>query len=158
MEMPRPAAAHERLAAFEGTWEGDETLHPAPPWRPEATRARGRFVNRRVLDGFFLQNDYEESRDGVVNFRGHGMYGFDAKDGTYTMHWFDSMGAPPAHVPRGRFEGNVLRFEADAPFGRVAYVYETLGADEFAFRIESSPDGGTTWRPFMEGRYRRVAG
>jgi hypothetical protein len=39
---------------------------------------------------------------------------------------------------------------------RVAYLAETLGADAFAFRIEASSDAGATWRPFMEGRYRRV--
>lgn len=155
MDMPKPTPQHDRLAAFEGTWEGEETLDPAP-WNPVAKAARGRFVTKRILDGLFLQTDYEQRQGGAVAFRGHGVYGFDAKDGTYTMHWYDSMGSEPASVPRGRFEGDVLTFAADAPFGKVQYVYELHGADEFSFRIRTSADGGSTWKRIMEGRYRRA--
>ena len=158
MEMPKPGPAHERLAVFEGTWEGDEILHPAPPWRPAPSTARGHFVIRRVLDGFFLRTEYEETRDGQAMIRGLGVYGWDAKGGTYTMHWFDSMGTPPTYVPRGTFDGNVLTFQGEAPFGRVRYVYEIVSPDEFTFRIDSSLDAGVTWNCFMEGRYRRTGG
>lgn len=156
MDLPRPTDQHRRLAAFAGDWEGDETLHAAPPMRPATTKARGRFRSRMAVDGMFLVVDYEEDRDGVPLYGGHGVYGYDAKAGAWTMHWFDRMGSAPERVIHGRFEGDVLTFEGHAPFGTVRYVYELHGPDTFSFAIRSSRDGGATWQPFHEGRYRRV--
>lgn len=155
MEMPKPTPQHDRLAAFAGTWEGDETLHPVPGVREEPHASRGRFVNRIVLDGLFLQNAYEQTQGGRVVFSGVGMYGFDVRGGTYTMHWFDRMGGAPETVVRGRFDGDVLTFAATAPFGQVRYVYTLHGPEEFGFAIATSKDGAA-WTTFMEGRYRRV--
>lgn len=159
MEMPKPTAHHDRLAVFEGTWEGDETLHAAPPMRPAASRARGRFVFRRSLDGFFLLLDYDEFQGGVRTYAGHGVYGYDPKQGTYTGHWFDVMGGFYESPARGRFDGAAsdrLVFQLQGPFGHARFTYEALAPDAFAFTIETSQDAAA-WTRFMEGRYRRVS-
>lgn len=152
MHMPKPTEAHQRLAALAGEWAGDEVLHPSA-WAPEPRRAVGRSSNRMAVDGFFLINDYAEERDGEVVFRGHGVYGWDAKRERYTMHWFDSMGVPP-HETLGTWEGNTLTFENQSPMGHSRYTYVIEGDDSYRFTIDSSKDG-ESWTPMMEGHYRR---
>lgn len=157
MEMPKPTDGHARLAALAGDWEGPEVLHPCHPFRPDRSEATGRYRSRMALDGFFLLVDYEEHRDGVRLYAGHGVYGYDAKDGSHTMDWFDVMGGFHPEVVRGRFEGGVLTFRTRTPFGHARYTYRLDGPDAFSLEIAMSQDG-TTWAPFLEGRYRRVAG
>jgi hypothetical protein len=153
MEMPEPTAEHERLAAFVGSWEGDEVLHPSP-WSPERRAAIGRFSARMGVDGMYLITDYEEERDGAIVFRGHGVYGWDPRTGKYTMHWFDSMGFPPSET-LGTWEGDTLTFESRSDHGMARYVYELVDGG-YTFKILSSADGAE-WKPLMEGSYRRAA-
>src|SRR5712671_4761725 len=89
--MPQPTEHHRKLAALAGNWSGPEKLYPSP-WGPGG-QATGRTSARLGLDGFFLLQDYQEEKDGTVVFRGHGVMGYDARDGSYLWHWFDSMGA-----------------------------------------------------------------
>jgi hypothetical protein len=152
MQMPKPSAAHIKLAALAGEWVGEETLFPSP-WAPEKRSAIGRTSNRMDIDGFFLINDYTEEREGEVMFRGHGVYGYDPKRQRYTMHWFDSMGMPPGET-LGTWEGNTLTFQNQSEMGHSRYVYVLESADAYTFRIESSKDG-ESWTPMMEGRFRR---
>ena len=156
--MPRPTEQHRRLAALEGVWTGEETLFPSP-WLAEEARATGRFEARLALDGFFLSAWYEESRDGQVCFRGHGVYGWDERTRRYSMYWFDTMGGPGSSPTWGTWEGDTLAFEnageAAGRQGRSRYSYRFDGPDALTFRIEGSQDG-TTWTPFMEGRYTRT--
>jgi Protein of unknown function (DUF1579) len=152
MTMPAPGKAHAKLAALEGDWIAEETLHPSP-WSPQAKTATGRSHNRMGIDGFFLINDYTQEQDGQVVFRGHGVYGWDAKRERYTMHWFDSMGMPPRET-LGTFEGNTLVFDNRSEMGHSRYRY-VLESDAYRFTIEVSRDG-EHFTPVMEGNYRRV--
>ena len=152
MEMPKPTPQHEKLATFAGSWEGEEVLHPSP-WSPQRREAIGRFEGRMGVDGMFLVTDYEEERDGKIFFRGHGVYGWDAKRERYTMYWFDSMGFSPNET-LGVWEGNTLRFSNRSEHGHSRYSYEVRDADSYRFTIENSRDG-ETWSLLMEGTYRR---
>jgi len=156
-----PAAArltdeHRRLHRLVGEWIGEEMIYPSPPDR--GGRASSRASVRAELDGRFVVSDYVEEREGAPPYRGHGVYGWDAGARTYTMHWFDSMGSFPVSVARGswRDDGAELAFEHRTHTGYARYVYRFTGSDVYLFRIESSRDGHD-WRPFMEGKYRRVA-
>ncbi|MCB9562547.1 MAG: DUF1579 family protein [Kofleriaceae bacterium] len=151
--MPEPGPPHANLARLAGTWRGDETLFPSP-WSPEERTATGAFTARMGCDGLWLLSDYEESRDGAVFFRGHGVYGWDAARARYTMYWVDSMGGHPAET-LGDWQDDVLTFSNQGAHGHGRYVYELDGADRYVFRILSSRDG-EAWSPMMEGRYRRV--
>lgn len=151
--MPRPTDQHRKLEALTGRWEGEEVLHPSP-WAPERRSAVGKFHMRMGVDGMFLISDYEESRDGEVMFRGHGVYGWDARAERYTMHWFDSMGMSPNQT-LGVWEGDTLTFAAQGEHGHARYVYTVMGPDRMGFRIESSRDG-EEWSHIMEGEYARL--
>lgn len=153
MQMPQVRDEHRKLHALAGTWTGDEIVHPSP-WDPKGGPARGRIEARVVLDGFFLASDYVEERDGRVCYRGHGVYGWDAAQGCYTMYWFDSMGDGPAAPLPGTWQGNVLRFERSSPMGLARYTYTFESADRYRFEIHHSADG-ERWAPFMEAVYLR---
>jgi hypothetical protein len=98
MEMPKPTTHHGKLEKLAGTWVGEEKMNPSP-WDPKGGAARGVMEARMDLDGFYLVGDYRQERDGKVTYRGHGVYGYDAKKGDYTMYWFDAMGWTQAAPP-----------------------------------------------------------
>ena len=152
MDMPKPTAEHHKLAAFAGSWIGEEILYPSP-WAPEKRQAIGRFENRMGLDGMHLVTDYEEERDGDIVFRGHGVYGWDARKQRYTMFWFDSMGLSP-HETLGVWDGDTLTFENQGEHGRSRYTHQIRDANSYRFTIENSRDG-KDWSLMMEGTYTR---
>ncbi len=152
-EMPQVLDHHRKLQALAGNWTGDETIHPSP-WDPKGGKATGSISSRIELDGFFLVSDYTEERGGQVSYRGHGIFGYDAQEKCYTMHWFDSMGSPCPTPARGRWEGNRLAFEQRNPMGHSRYTYTMEGEGRYRFLIENSQDG-KAWKPFMEGTYTR---
>ncbi len=107
------------------------------------------------MDGFYLVTDYVEERSGQVSYRGHGVFGYDAQQESYTMFWFDSMGSAAPEPARGRWEGDKLVFTARSPMGHARYTYTLEGEGRYGFAIDHSEDG-KKWVPFMEGHYRRA--
>ncbi len=108
METPKPDEHHERLKAFAGKWQGDERMPPSPNV-PQGLTATSRIQSQMALDGFFLFMDQEQERDGEVQYRAHGVFGWDSVQNLYTMHWFYSQGwALPA---LGTWEGDTLCFD-----------------------------------------------
>jgi hypothetical protein len=154
MEMPKPGAEHEKLKAMVGTFIADERLHPSP-WDPDGGTAKGQLIARLGLDGFFVISDYSEDRGEGPSFRGHGVYGWDAEQQRYTMHWFDSTGGDPGAPVLGTWEGDRLTFERSEPergWHRYAYVFNPEG---YRFTISMSKDG-KDWKPWMEADFKRV--
>jgi len=84
MEMPAPTAADNALIILEGTWIGQEKVHPSPIV-PGGATATGRVINRLALDGFAVIQDYEQETGGKVNFKGHGVFRWDAEWQTYVL-------------------------------------------------------------------------
>jgi hypothetical protein len=150
MEMPRSTAEHERLRAFVGAWKGEETCHPSP-WDPTGGSARGTFTYSLGPGGLFLLSDYQQVRAGVPDFSGHGVYGWDAAAGRYTMDWFDSMGGRV--VAQGDWIEGGLVFAHRSPVTHARYVHRVVDG-RYHFRLELSPDG-TVYRPMLEGVYAR---
>lgn len=155
MQMPQVQEQHKKFAQLAGKWKGEEKIHPSP-WDPVGGTATARIEARIDLDGFFLVSDYVEERGGRVSYRGHGVYGWDPKESSYTMHWFDSMGGGGYTLPaKGQWTGNTLTFQHETPMGMARYVYNFEGEGRYTFKIENSQDG-KEWKPFMEARYQRV--
>jgi hypothetical protein len=155
MEMPKPSDAHKKLGAFIGEWSGPETMYPAP-WDPVGGKAMAKVVNRWILDGFAVVQEYEQRRDGKVNFRGHGVIWFDPSKQEYVMNWWDSMGGSGGQY-RGVFNGTTLNLAAPMPQGgqsRTSWDFSTPGA--YSFNMEISGDG-QTWKPAMAGSYKKAA-
>ncbi len=154
MDMPKPGEAHEKLGAFVGEWAGPETMFPAP-WDPVGGKAMARVVNRWILDGFAVVQEYEQRKAGKVVFRGHGVIWFDPAKQEYAMSWWDSMGGSGSQY-RGAFDGTILRLSAPLPQGghsRASWNFDSAGA--YSFNMEMSGDGHT-WQPAMLGTYTRA--
>lgn len=154
MQMPEVSSEMKRLTElFEGTWRGEERLHPSE-WDPKGGTATGVWTVRRGADGFCLLVDYDESRDGRVVYRGHGVHGWDAQDGCFYAYWFDNMGGMPKAASPARLEGDRYTYEQPSGMGgRNRFTY-AWSAGVFSFRIERSADG-KAWAPMHDGTYRR---
>ncbi len=153
MEMPQVTEAHKKVHVFAGRWSGDEKVHPSP-FDPKGGAAVGRVENRVSLDGMCVLQDYEQKRDGQTTFRGIGVFRFDAQDGQYHLHWFDSFGMAPSDFTGGE-KGGVWSFKAPSAMGgftRCSFDFRKPGA--YAFEMAVSQDG-KQWFPFMEGNYRK---
>lgn len=152
-EMPKPTPEHARLAAMAGSWTSVETIHPGP-WDPVGGTRTGRCEARVAMGGFFVVSDYEQTKDGRVSYRGHGVYGYDVKSKRWSMHWFDDMGGIPAQVVWGTWDGDTLVYEMSGPNGHHRYTYRLVRDGEYVFSILTSQDG-KAWTTFMEGRFTR---
>jgi hypothetical protein len=141
MEMPKPSEQHRKLAALAGAWSGVEKLYPSP-W-DQGGDATSRAEGRVAADGFWVETDYEQSRDGKVNYRAHGVFGWDPKAERYLMYWFDSMGSVPSPA-LGTWEGDTLTFE----LGASRYVYKFGAPGRYDFAIHTAQGGD--WKPMME--------
>lgn len=154
MDMPRPNEFHQKLAAFAGDWIGDETMHPSP-WDPQGGKTTGTYHCRVVCDGFAVVQEYEQKRDGVVCFRGHGVFGYDVQQNCYLWHWTDSMGGMPCSATKGQWVGDTIVWENESPMGKSRYTHTFLADGRCNFKIEVSQDGAT-WALLMEGTYAKV--
>jgi len=153
MEMPRPQAEHEKLKALAGSFTGEETMHPSP-WDPQGGTATATTESRMDMDGFYLVTNYVQSRGGQVTYRGHGVFGYDAREKCYLMWWFDSMGITSASPAKGKWEGDTLMFEHKTPMGHARYTYTLKSGGTYTFGIANSQDG-KQWANFMDGTYKR---
>ncbi|OGO48603.1 MAG: hypothetical protein A2Z30_08485 [Chloroflexi bacterium RBG_16_64_43] len=152
MEMPVPSPAHRALEALEGSWIGQEKIHPSP-FVPAGAVAIGRVVNRTALDGFAVVQDYEQETNGKVNFRGHGVFRYDLERATYVLHWFDSFGLPPSEY-KGTFDERMLRLTAITPQGHARATLDFSHKGHYHYTLEVSPDG-EEWFASIEGQYNR---
>jgi hypothetical protein len=154
MAMPVPNDHHKKLHRLAGSWVGEEKIRESH-FSPAGT-AIGRYTCRVDLDGFFVVQDYEQTRDGKISYRGHGIFGWDAHKKTSTWYWVDSLGDVPHAPSRGHWKGDTVVFESEAVDRRRGrYTYAFLGDDAYDFKIENSHDNGKTWHTFMEASYRR---
>ncbi|MFQ5602496.1 MAG: DUF1579 family protein [bacterium] len=152
MEMPKPTEAHKILERFVGTWQGEEKMYPSP-WHPSGGVAQAKIKNRLSVDGFVVVQDYEQARDGKVNFWGHGVFSWDSAQNSYLLHWWDSMGMP-VNVFKGQFEKDTLTMTQEGPQGRSRGTFKLIGDDRYTFKMDVSGDG-EQWQTFMEGDYAR---
>lgn len=154
MEMPTVGPEIKALTAlFQGTWKGPEKLHPSP-WDPNGGPAFGTWVAYPTLDGFYLQIDYTEERDGKVVYRGHGVHGWEASESVYFEYWFDNIGVSPRAPNKATLSGNVYTYLSSGPSGQSRFTY-TFEGDQLRFTIEAQEEGGG-WRMSHEGTYTRL--
>lgn len=152
MEMPHPSPEQENLSIIAGDWLGQEHIHPSP-FDPVGGPAVGRVRNRVALDGFAIIHDYEQERNGIVNFQGHGIFRWDGDEECYILYWFDSLGQRPVEY-RGGLHNGVLSLTAPQGQGFSRAVFDFSDEKRYHYRQEVSPDGDQ-WFVFMEGEYNR---
>jgi len=151
MEMPKPVDAYRNLEKLTGLWVGHEKMYPSP-WDPNGGIATGHSDCRPALDGFAVVLDYKQERDGVVNFRGHGVFVYNQYEEVYLLHWFDFMGTPP-NIFSGQFDGDLFALTQKNPIGYSRLVYDFSHPKELRSRMDMSQDN-VTWSPLMEGVYQ----
>ena len=152
MQMPPLSPQHRALEVLAGRWSGTETLHPSP-WDPKGGTAKAEIRNEVALDGFAVVQDYEQSRSGAVNFRGHGVMRYDTNAGEYVFHWFDSWGGPPTEF-RGPAADRVFTLSNAGQQGHTRAVFDFRERDRYVYHMDVSPDGAH-WVTFMDGAYTR---
>jgi hypothetical protein len=151
-EMPKPTEAHRKLDCFAGHWTGQERMFPSP-WDPQGSTAVGRCNNRVAVDGFVIVHDYEQEREGAINFHGHGVFTYGTAEKSYVLYWWDSMGMA-TNVFKGNFEGNTLRMLCQEAHGISRGTWDFLDASHYRFRMEMSTDG-QKWMTLIEADYTR---
>lgn len=153
MTMPKLSAGHLALHKLEGSWEGEETMHPSQ-WDPKGGVAIGRNDNVLSLGGFVLISDYEQERDGAVTFTGHGVYTYHPGQDQYYLYWFDCMGSPP-EIFVGGFKGDVLTLAHGGPGMHARMISDLSTPGTLRARMEMSPDG-REWKVLFEAVYKRT--
>ena len=151
MQMPKPGAPHQQLAKLAGTWIGEEKMMPSP-WEPKGATATGRVVNTVAIDKFVVIQDYEQSRDGKVTFRGHGVFTWNDAKKCNELVWTDSMGGT-LQVFAGQWKGDVLEVMSEGAQGKMRCTFDVSGGG-YKFLMSVSGDG-KKWDTMMEGKYRK---
>ena len=153
--MPVAGENHKKLHRLAGRWTGAEKMSKTP-FSPGG-EAIGTSIMRVDIDGFFVIQDYVQTRGGKTSYKGHGIFSYDETKKTFIWYWVDSMGFVPPGPSRGQWNGDTLVFEHE-PIGdkRGRYTYRFPDADSYTFQIENSDDAGKTWYTFIEAVYHRA--
>lgn len=110
-EMPKPGPELEVFKPDVGTWDVEikTFLSPGGP-----TVTKGKETNR-MLGGFWLLTDFEGNMMGL-DFKGHGMYSYDAVKKQYVGTWIDSL-SPQKMDMVGKHDKakKTMTFEGSAP-------------------------------------------
>lgn len=110
-ELPKPGPELDVLKADVGTWNVEiKTWSDAG----EPTVTRGKETNR-MLGGFWLLTDFQGNMMGL-EFKGHGVYGYDAEKKQYVGTWIDSL-SPNKMDMIGKHDHNnrTMTFEGMGP-------------------------------------------
>jgi hypothetical protein len=152
MDMLKPSENHLTLKRLQGSWIGDERLHPSPS-DPTGGNGVGRVINRLALNGLIVIQDYEQERDGKVSSKGHGIFSWDGTLHSYAFHWFDSLGTTPS-VFHGGFQDNALTLISKEKHGLSRVIFHFPDDGVYHFHFDVSKDG-SHWYTMKEGRYIR---
>ena len=150
--MPKLTADHKRLEKLAGIWKGTEKMHPSQ-WDPKGGTGEATTKSRVANGGFAVVGDYEQRMGGQVTFEGHAVYMWDVQAKEVVLHWFDSMGIG-VDVFRGKWNGDKLELASKNVMGQWRMTTDLSKPGAMTTRMEMSDDG-ETWKPMMDGCYRR---
>ena len=97
-QMPQATKEHKILKKEEGTWNATMKIHVDMAGNPipEPMVMKGKETNR-MLGDLWIVSDFEGDFGGMA-FKGHGVFGYDAKAKRYSGSWVDSMTPTVSHM------------------------------------------------------------
>lgn len=137
------------LQKLEGVWTGKETVTEDG----HSYEATARLVFQTVFDGRFLLCDYVQSIPERPTSVGHGVFRRDATTEALTVTWFRSPAASSSQQANGVADGDALVF-VETVDGRTTRTRYTTLRDQLTIRTDCAV-GDDTWKPVLEGSYRR---
>jgi hypothetical protein len=157
--FPQPAAEHEWLKRFEGTWECESkaAMGPGQPEIPVKGVARC-----RMLGGFWAVNEWDSNLPGAT-MHSIQTIGYDTTKKKYVGTWVDNMMNHMWHYEGTVADGRKLMLEAKGPNFMAPEKealfrdsYEFVGDNEMKITSEMKGDDGK-WMTFMTGTAKRRA-
>ena len=145
------ACATNVFARAAATWEGSESMPPAP-WMPEGLEAVGRTEGRNILDGRGVASDYWQKANGKITLVAHTVFVLDTETGRVHMYFF-SQGPTPMELI-GEAEGHTLTVEGQGPGGPMRQSFDYGETEMEVISASQGPDG--EWKELFRGTYRRV--
>jgi Protein of unknown function (DUF1579) len=91
MKAATPGEHHKHLAMMEGNWKTASKMWMSPGGAP--TESTGACENKMILDGHYLHQDCKgpSMMEGMPDFNGNGMTGYDNIQKKYVATWVDNM-------------------------------------------------------------------
>jgi hypothetical protein len=90
-QQPKPGSEHKKLEMLLGEWTyegtGEET-----PFMAAAGKFKGKYTVKKVLGGFFLENQGEDTSDNQYVYQQVSLTGYDPVKKTYFSHSFENDG------------------------------------------------------------------
>jgi hypothetical protein len=87
-EFAEPGPEHKEMLEMVGRWKAETKDYFDDPDKP--TLSEGTATFKPILDGRFIQQDYQCKQDGKT-FRGLGVFGYDKAKKKWVSVWLDSM-------------------------------------------------------------------
>ena len=144
---PAPGPELDVFKAEVGTWDVEITVF-VDPEHPETSKGK---ETNRMLGGFWLLTNFEGKMMGM-DFKGHGMYGYDTEKKQYVGTWVDSVSSKKMEMvgthdaasrtmtyegmasgPDGKATKHVLKTQYTDDGGRVMTMH--MQADEAMIKI-----------------------
>jgi Protein of unknown function (DUF1579) len=133
-----PAAEAARVARLAGEWDAQVLFPGAPP-------VAGHASIRLLQGGSWAVEDFDADMRGAP-FRGHGLFGWDARRNHYANVWVDNMESK-LNTGAGQWDeattSFILRAEMDFGGGPVTIreTWRFAGKDAFTFTLAPDTDG-----------------
>ena len=154
---PGPSAdeadrARELLKQFDGTWDVDSTMMGMPP-------SKGTEINHVLSHGLSLVTEYRAPMGPGQEFEGHGLFGYDPKQGKWLNVWADNTD-PSISVTEGHWsaDGKTFTIEETIDMGMgpmpMVMVNELKAEGTRLFTMRNK-DAAADEAPFMKATYTR---
>ena len=153
---PARTEHHERLSPLIGVFRSAGRSWRGPG--AEAMTSSGTMINRWILGGLFMEQDYKGTFNGAA-FVGRGYWGFNEASGLYESVWMDSTGGQIAR-DAGAFRDGVWEmrgesFMADGTAREQRSVVRVVDQDRHTMELYFTPRGGEEFLA-LQVEYRRV--
>jgi hypothetical protein len=156
-DFPPPGPEHAQLKELAGTFDAQVTMHFEGG---KTADSKGMMKRQMILDGRFLQEDYDGTFGGKP-FKGVGISGYDPSKKKYVSIWADSV-SNALMVSEGTYDAKTKTYtytgeEVDPTTGKkykTRDVVKVLSPDEQTMEMYRTADGGKETK-VLDIRYTR---